>query len=378
MEPRPADCRLGPDTARPGTGYQDPPSVRSRSERTRSPSPDTPVQRITMELSRRCNLRCVYCYADSGPDVTTGLSETQVRQVITEAVECGATLISFVSGGEPLLRPSVLKDGVSCLDYANSLGCYCLLYTNCTLIDRRAAHWLALRDVTVVGKLNSLRSAVQDELTGVVGSADRIRRGIDHLLAAGLTDNGANRLALETIVCWQNYDEMPAIWRWMRDRGIVPEVEIPTVHGRFETNRERLYFSESEAPRRYQALFNELLRIDQTEYGYDWVPHPPFPGTSCRLYYSNCYINDRGGVQPCAGVDKEYGRLRLSGNEDEGRPLAEIILSEDFQRLREVHLHVKEPCAGCDLLEHCYGCRGAAWHATGDLFAGDPVCWRRS
>ena len=25
-----------------------------------------------------------------------------------------------------------------------------------------------------------------------------------------------------------------------------------------------------------------------------------------------------------------------------------------------------------------YRCRGAAWNLTGDLFAGDPVCWRRS
>jgi radical SAM protein with 4Fe4S-binding SPASM domain len=366
------------ESSRTATGgeprYSDPPSVLSCTERTRVPSPDTPVQRITMELSRRCNLRCIYCYAESGPDVRTGFSDEEARLVIKEAVGCGAALISFVSGGEPLLNPSVLEDGRSCIDYANSLGCYCLLYTNCTLIDRKAAHWLIQRDVTVVGKLNSLKEEVQDELAGVKGSAARIRRGIEHLLDAGFTKE-VPRMALETIVCRQNYDEMPEIWRWMRDRGVVPEVEIPTVHGRFEKNQELLYFSEQEAPQKYKHLFDELLRIDRSEYGYDWLPHPPFPGSSCRLYYSNCYINDRGGVQPCAGVDKEYGLLRLNGNG--GRPLAEIILSEDFQRLRHVHVHIKAPCAGCDLLEHCYGCRGAAWHATGDVFAGDPVCWRR-
>jgi radical SAM protein with 4Fe4S-binding SPASM domain len=361
-----------------GPAWTDPPSVLSRTERTRVPSPDTPVQRITMEFSRRCNLRCVYCYAESGPDVNTGLTEDEVRSVIREAVECGAALISFVSGGEPLLRPSVLEDGRSCIEYANSLGCYCLLYTNCTLLDANAARWLSRRDVTVVGKLNSLKHDVQDELAGVPGSAVQIRRGIENLLDAGFAKDGAYRLALETIICRQNYDEMPDIWRWMRDRGVVPEVEIPTVHGRFEKNQDRLYFSEDEARHKYQELFDELLRIDQTEYGFDWVPHPPFPGSSCRLLYSNCYINDRGGVQPCAGIDREYGRLRLNGHGAGGRPLADIIMGEEYQKLRQIHLHVKAPCAGCDLLGQCYGCRGAAWHATGDVFAGDPVCWRRS
>ena len=357
-----------------------------------------------MEISRTCNLRCVYCYARSGPDVHTGLTDEQVRMVIDEAVECGAALISFVSGGEPLLRYSVVEDGRSCIDYANSVGCYCLLYTNCTLLDKNAATWLSRRDVSVVGKFNSLRADVQDELTGVDGSAHRIRRGIDHLLAAGFAGSHPSRIALETVICRQNYEEMPEMWRWMRERNIVPEVEIPTVHGRFEDNRGWLYFREDEARQKYKELFEELARIDRTEFGFDWVPRPPFPAAACRLYYSNCYINDRGGVQPCAGIDHEYGRLRLGddgraagdggpdgrtarpsggagrvdGDGRVARPLADIILGEEFQMLRQVHLHLKAPCAGCDQLDECYGCRGAAWHATGDMFAGDPVCWRRS
>jgi MoaA/NifB/PqqE/SkfB family radical SAM enzyme len=380
-----------------------PPGLLSRTERTRPVDASTPLQRISMEISRRCNLRCVYCYACSGPKVRTGLTDEQIRMVIKEAVDCGAALVSFVSGGEPLLRYSVVRTGQSCLEYANSLGCYCLLYTNCTMINVHKARWLHSLDVSVVGKLNSLRDEVQDGLAGVKGAAGRIRRGVENLLLAGFADSRPSRLALETIICRQNYDEMPEIWRWMRDRNIVPEVEIPTVHGRFEENQSWLYFGEDEARRKYEELFEELLRIDRTEYGYDWPVQPPFPAASCRLYYNNCYINDRGGVQPCAGIDQEYGhlrlgergqygRLRLDGGEvgagaaaggvggadsDGARPLADIILGEEFQKLRQVHLYLKEPCAGCDLLDQCYGCRGAAWHATGDIFAGDPVCWRR-
>jgi len=353
-----------------------PPVLRSRSERTRAVQVGTPLQRISVEISRRCNLRCVYCYADSSPNRDPGLSNAELEMVIREAVELGACLVSIVGGGEPLLRDALLVDGQSCIDQANALGCYCSLYTNCTLVDGRAARWLASRDVSVVGKLNSLREAVQDELSAVPGSARTIMRGIELLLEAGLGRSEPSRLGLETIICRQNYDEIPTMWRWMRDRNIVPEVEIPTLQGRARSNGASLYFDPREAPNKYRVLFEELLRIDREHYGFDWIPHPPFAALSCRLYYTNCYVNERGGVQPCAGVDREYGQLRVGAERARGLPLAEILNGEAFRKLRHVHDHVAAPCRGCELGHSCYGCRGAAWNLTGDEFAADPVCWR--
>jgi radical SAM protein with 4Fe4S-binding SPASM domain len=355
-----------------------PPELHSRSPRTASIDPQAPLQRISIELSRRCNLACAYCYSEAAPTVATGLDDGDVRALVSEAFSCGARLVSIVGGGEPLLRVSLLKDGESCIDHANALGCYCLLYTNCTLVDRAAADWLGRRDVSVVGKLNSLRASVQDSLTSVPGSSARIRRGIDCLLDSGFADPLQPRLSLETIACRANYDEMPDLWRWMRARHILPEVEIPTIHGRAQANRAWLYFSDEEAPVRYGELFTELLRIDRTEFGYEWSVHPPFPAGACRLWYTNCYVNDRGGVQPCAGVDCELGIMRIGARRDHGKPLADILRTSAFTAIRGVRSHIGEPCRSCELLDRCYGCRGAAWHATGDYFAGDPVCWRHA
>ena len=44
--------------------------------------------------------------------------------------------------------------------------------------------------------------------------------------------------------------------------------------------------------------------------------------------------------------------------------------------LRNVRSHIKGACAQCDLLPDCYGCRGLAYHVTGDFLASDPLCWR--
>ena len=353
-----------------------PPLLVTRTARTLREDADAPLRRISIELSRRCNLRCTYCYANASPDASDGLTEDEVRSVIVEAIGVGARLVSIVGGGEPLLRRALLEDGLSCIDYANERGCYCVLYTNATRVGERASSWLASRDVSVVAKLNSLRPEVQDALAGRAGASDEIRRGIDALLEAGLAAKDAPRLGLETIICRDNYDELPSMWRWMRERNIVPEVEIPTMHGRARENERDLFFDPREAPARYKALFEALLEIDRNEFGFDWIPHPPFAGMSCRLFYSNCYVNARGGVQPCAGVERELGVLRVGERAQEGRALASIVRSPPFAKLRRVHEHLQPPCRGCDLLHTCYGCRGAAWNQTGDMFSGDPVCWR--
>ncbi|UCE12194.1 MAG: radical SAM protein [Candidatus Heimdallarchaeota archaeon] len=35
-------------------------------------------------------------------------------------------------------------------------------------------------------------------------------------------------------------------------------------------------------------------------------------------------------------------------------------------------------CQSCSVNDICWGCRSNAWYYTGDVFAGDPRCWRRS
>ena len=136
-------------------------------------------------------------------------------------------------------------------------------------------------------------------------------------------------------------------------------------------------FDDAEAPEKYRQLFEELLNIDRDEFGFDWIPHPPFVAASCQLYYGNCYVTDQGVVQPCASVDREYGVLRVGPRKAQGVPLRKIVASAEFRKLRHLHEHLTGACRSCHVVPACYGCRAAAWHACGDLFAEDPTCWHR-
>ena len=73
---------------------------------------------IELEFTKKCNLRCLYCYSSAGEPVENELSLDELKSVIYQARELGARKIILLGGGEPLIYSGV-RDIV---DYINSLG----------------------------------------------------------------------------------------------------------------------------------------------------------------------------------------------------------------------------------------------------------------
>ena len=64
---------------------------------------------LELELSRACNLRCIYCYASSGQPLAGELSLAEILGVIDQAEALGARKIIVLGGGEPLIYPHLLE-----------------------------------------------------------------------------------------------------------------------------------------------------------------------------------------------------------------------------------------------------------------------------
>ncbi|MFN2344062.1 MAG: radical SAM protein, partial [Desulfonatronovibrio sp.] len=63
---------------------------------------------MELELSRACNLRCIYCYAESGTAMENELDITEITGVVDQALELGARRIIVLGGGEPLAHPQIM------------------------------------------------------------------------------------------------------------------------------------------------------------------------------------------------------------------------------------------------------------------------------
>lgn len=329
------------------------------SEEIRKCREENGLLSMELELSRVCNLRCLYCYAASGEPLKNELSLAEIKKVLEQAFVLGAKKIIILGGGEPLLYPH-LFELIECI---REKGLVVDLFTNGQTLNEDIARRLFGLQVGVVLKMNSRNTVVQDMLAGRKGAFAAIEQALGSLQVAGYPDD-EHALGIETVICRQNCEELPDMWRWARNQGISPYFETLTMQGR-ATENGNLEVSQE----KLKALFEELARIDKEEFGRAWIPHPPLVGSHCARHEYSCTVTSTGEVYPCPGVEVSGGSIRE-------RKLAEIVSkSKVFRELRNIRGNIKGHCATCDINELCYGCRGHAYQVSGDYLAEDPICW---
>lgn len=315
---------------------------------------------IELEFTKRCNLRCLYCYSSAGEPAENELSLDEIKRVILQAKELGAKKIILLGGGEPLMYPEL----VEIMNYIDSLGLKQVLFTNGTFITEEIAHLLFQKRVSVISKCNSMDPEVQDILVGIKGISKNMRRGLHNLMNAGYPDNGT-MLGIQTVICRQNIDELAEMWTWARERGIVPYFEMLTYQGRARENK-GLFISSDKV----KTVFEHLEMIDKERFGIAWSSRPTIAAFSCKRHLYSCLITSQGYVQPCTGVDMLVGNIRENS-------LGEILeTSFVIGDLRNIYEKIKGPCKTCEYNCECYGCRGNAYQITGNYLASDPTCWR--
>jgi cyclic pyranopterin phosphate synthase len=168
---------------------------------------------LRVSLTDRCNLRCAYCMPAEGLDWfphDSVLTDDEVIQLITIAVErLGVTEVRF-TGGEPLLRPGLERIVAA----TAALGAQTALTTNGIGLARRASALAAAGLQRVNISLDTLsadryaqitrRPRLDDVLAAMTAAAD-----------AGLRPVRINAVLLRGI----NDDEAPDLLAFCLDRG---------------------------------------------------------------------------------------------------------------------------------------------------------------
>lgn len=84
------------------------------------------VSFLWLEITGKCQLECVHCYAESGPSGTHGtLTRSDWERVLDQARDLGVKMVQFI-GGEPTLHPDLavlinyaLRQGLSVEVFSN-------------------------------------------------------------------------------------------------------------------------------------------------------------------------------------------------------------------------------------------------------------------
>ena len=167
----------------------------------------------SMELTFRCNLRCVHCYLSHGHQGIPGLTELsygEICAILDQLVDEGCLWL-LLTGGEPLVR----RDFLDIYAYAKRKGLLITLFTNGTLLTPEIADYLAEwppRQVEI--SLYGRTQETYERITGIPGSYARCRRGIGLLLERDI------RLSLKTVLLTLNQHELSDIGAYAKSLGV--------------------------------------------------------------------------------------------------------------------------------------------------------------
>lgn len=313
------------------------------------------VGRALVNLTYRCNLRCIHCLQGSKdfvPPPELGV-EDWIR-IVRELADYGISML-FISGGEPLLR----KDLLAILREAADHSFTTRLYTNATLMSREFARELAgIDDLIVQVSMHGVDAPTCDSFVGMKGAYSRITDSIRTMSENGLRVSAATCFRDEIV---SRMEEIPPQLIDLGVREWVPTLIMPM--GCAFQNWSRLRVSDANL----RIFVETMLRLSSIYKGTDFEIYTPFDmgllqgghsswqgqcrplSFGCDLYGQYINIDPMGNLHPCDRLtDVTLGNLKE-------KSLGEIMSNR--QEIARHKLHNAEMMKNLGILERCQACR---------------------
>jgi 12,18-didecarboxysiroheme deacetylase len=344
---------------------------------------------IVWNVTRRCNLKCVHCYAHA-KDIPfdNELTTEQGKKLIDDLADFGAPVMLF-SGGEPLVR----KDLPQLAAYAVDKGMRAVISTNGTLITPKMARTLKEIGLSYVGISLDGMQQINDRFRGVKGAFRSALEGIRNSQDAGI------KVGLRFTINKFNVSEIPKIFKLLEEMNI-PRVcfyhlvyagrgtELVKEDLSHEATRKAVDLIIDETRRLYdKGKPKEVLTVDNHADGpYVYLrllkEDPRRAKEVLELLKWNEGNNSGRGIG-CVSWDGEvhadqFWRHYSFGNV-KNRPFSQIWTDASeplLTKLKEKKKHVTGRCATCRWLDVCGGnFRVRAEAVSGDVWAPDPACY---
>ena len=344
---------------------------------------------IVWNMTRRCNLKCIHCYAGAreaqSPDE---LTTAEGKALIADLASFGSPVILF-SGGEPLLR----HDLAELARFAVEKGLRAVISTNGTLLSKEQVDIFKSIGLSYIGvSLDGLKET-HDRFRGVRGAFEQTMQGIRTCREAGI------KVGIRFTVNRQNAEEIPFIFDLIEKESIPRVCFYHLVYtGRGASLiREDLTAAETRSVMnlimdRTRDLFErglprEVLTVDNHADGpylyLRLLKEDPLRAAEVMALLKMNEGNSSGNGIGCVSWDGEvyadqFWRSLSFGNV-RSRPFSAIWsdrANELLMKLKQKKRYVKGRCARCRWLDVCAGnLRTRAESVTGDLWAPDPACY---
>jgi radical SAM protein with 4Fe4S-binding SPASM domain len=135
-----------------------------------------------LEITGKCQEKCIHCYADSSPQGTHGdMTENDWIRSIDQVQALGGRMVQFI-GGEPTLHPSLPTLVSHSLEKSMEVE----VYSNLTHVSDKMWQTLDQPGVSLATSYYSSRADEHDKITNLRGSHKKTRDNIVQALERGI------------------------------------------------------------------------------------------------------------------------------------------------------------------------------------------------
>lgn len=339
--------------------------------------------------TRRCNLDCIHCYAESeNKAYPNELTTSEIQRVIHDLAGFGVPVMLF-SGGEPLLREDIYDNARLCRE----LGIRPVLSTNGTLITEKVARRIKDAGFGYVGISLDGIGERNDFFRGKKGAFEAAMRGFDNCVGVG------QKVGLRLTLTRHNFEQLDAIFDFIEEHRINRACFYHLVYtGRGRTLRDE-DLTHEESRRAVDLIINrtadlhrrgievDILTVDNhCDGAYLYMrmvrEQNPRAGEVLQLLEWNggnssgvgisCIDNEGNVLADQFWWHYSFGNVRV-------RPFSEIWMDTSdplMAGLKNRKPLLKGRCAECRWLNICNGnFRVRAEAVYGDVWAPDPACY---
>lgn len=268
------------------------------------------VRMLYLEVTHRCNARCITCYTGAGKEKDDALTLDEKKSVVQQARQLGARTVSVSGSGEPLLCPHLFE----LIDFIRLQDMQVVMFTNGTTIERTCAERLIRNHVITYFKLFSLDPDTFDRMMGVTSAYEwvpysyrygdsvrdvRLPSGLKCLLDAQEAAGATGLVKVESLITRLNHRTLPDVARLCHEMNLTLHLETPVFAGRAIRNYAEIALDRHE----YERLYRELVAILEQEYFNELRAHP------CPVE-RNPVVWTNGNIGLCSSRPAHVGNVR--------------------------------------------------------------------
>jgi AdoMet-dependent heme synthase len=298
---------------------------------------------VHLDLTYRCNERCVHCYLDH--DDHGEMTTAEIFDLLAQLADAQVFFLT-ISGGEVLMR----RDFFAIVEKARQLLFNVKVKTNGVMVrESEAARLRELGVEQVQISVYSHRSEIHDSITKLPGSLERTVRAIRFLKSQGL------KVSISNVVMNANFADQRGVMMLARELGAEYTLD-PTITPKLDGDTSVLTLRIPGGE--LNQIFHDPELVGNVE---EFCAPPPPPGEDvmeglpCSAGHTACYISPYGEVFPCVQFPLPTGNVRRQKFIDIWRD------SPQLEEVRSIRAKDLPTCSTCAHVGTCTRCPGLAY-----------------